>query len=150
MLVFGEEEEVLDYKIATCCQPISGDKVFGFITIKDGIKIHSFVCPNAIRLRANFSYRIINCKWKSASNIHFDALIEIKGIDSVGLVNKITNIISSHMNVNMKLLNFNSDDGLFYGKIHLLVKNNSHLKNVIEKILKIEGVKSVNRVNIEQ
>ncbi len=150
MLVFGEEEELLDYKIATCCQPISGDKVFGFVTIKEGIKIHSISCPNAIRLRTNFSYRIMNCKWKSANNIEFDALIEIKGIDSVGLVNKITNIISSHMNVNMKLVNFNSDDGLFYGKIHLSVKNNSHLDRVIKKILNIEGVENVNRINEER
>ena len=146
LLVFGEEDEVLDYKIASCCQPISGDKVFGFITIKDGIKIHSVNCPNSIRLRANFSYRIINCKWKSLNNIDFDALIEIKGIDSVGLVNKITNIISSHMNVNMKLVNFNSDDGLFYGRITLLVKNNTHLEKVMRQILKIDGVKTVNRI----
>ena len=116
LLVFGENNEVLDYKMANCCQPISGDKVFGFITIKEGIKVHSVVCPNAIRLRANFSYRIINCKWKSLNSIEFDTIIEIKGIDSVGLLNKITNIISSHMNVNMKLLNFNSNDGLFLVK----------------------------------
>ncbi|MAQ47381.1 MAG: RelA/SpoT family protein, partial [Flavobacteriales bacterium] len=146
LLVFGEEDEVLDYKIATCCQPISGDKVFGFVTIKDGIKIHAVSCPNSIRLRANFSYRIINCKWKNINSIDFDALIEIKGIDSVGLVNKITNIISSHMNVNMKLVNFNSDDGLFYGRITLLVKNNTHLQKVMKQILKIEGVNTVNRI----
>jgi len=147
LLVFGEEEEVLDYKMAICCQPISGDKVFGFVTIKDGIKIHSMGCPNAIRLRTSFSYRIMSCKWKSINTIEFDALIEIKGIDSVGLVNKITNIISSHMNVNMKLVNFNSDDGLFYGKITLLVKNNTHLEKVMKQILKIEGVEQVNRIN---
>ena len=80
-------------------------------------------------------------------NIEFDALIEIKGIDSVGLVSKITNIISSHMNVNMKLVNFNTDDGLFYGKIHLSVKNNTQLKKVIAQILKIEGVEHVNRLH---
>ena len=147
LLVFGEEEEILDYKIATCCQPISGDKVFGFLTIKEGIKIHSIRCPNAIRLRTNFSYRIISCKWKSSKNIEFDALIEIKGIDSVGLVSKITNIISSHMNVNMKLVNFNTDDGLFYGKINLSIKNNTHLKKVITQILKIDGVEHVNRLH---
>jgi len=147
LLVFGEEEEILDYKIATCCQPISGDKVFGFLTIKEGIKIHAFTCPNAIRLRTNFSYRIINCKWKSKKHIEFDALIEIKGIDSVGLVSKITNIISSHMNVNMKLVNFNTDDGLFYGKINLSIKNNTHLKKVITQILKIDGVEHVNRLH---
>ena len=134
-MVFGEEEEVLDYKIATCCQPISGDKVFGFVTIKDGIKIHAINCPNAIRLRTSFSYRIMNCKWKSINTIEFDAIIEIKGIDSVGLVNKITNIISSHMNVNMKLVNFNTDDGLFYGRINLSIKNNTHLQKVMKQIL---------------
>jgi len=150
LLVFGEEEEVLDYKLASCCQPISGDKVFGFLTIKDGIKIHSVSCPNAIRLRANFSYRIIPCKWKNSDKIDFDAIIEIKGIDSVGLVNKITNIISSHMNVNMKLVNFNSNDGLFYGRITLLVKNNSHLQKVVKQIMKIEGVENVNRINEEK
>ena len=84
---------MFDYKISTCCQPISGDKVFGFVTIKEGIKIHSISCPNAIRLRTNFSYRIVKCKWKNVKNIEFDSRIEIKGIDSVGLVNKITNII---------------------------------------------------------
>jgi len=147
LLVFGEEEELLEYKISTCCQPISGDNVFGFITIQDGIKIHAISCPNAIRLRTNFSYRIVSCKWKNVKNIEFDALIEIKGIDSVGLVNKITNIISSHMNVNMKLVNFNSNDGLFYGKINLSVKHNTHLKKVILQILKIEGVEHVNRIN---
>ena len=107
-------------------------------------------CPNAIRLRTNFSYRIVNCKWKSVNNIEFDTLIEIKGIDSVGLVNKITNIISSHMNVNMKLINFNSNDGLFYGKITLSVKNNSHLQKVIKQILKIDGVQNINRINEER
>ena len=147
LLVFGDEDEVLDYKIATCCQPISGDNVFGFVTIKEGIKVHSINCPNAIRLRTNFSYRIMKCKWKSINTIDFDAIIEIKGIDSVGLVNKITNIISSHMNVNMKLVNFNSNDGLFYGKITLLVKNNAHLKKVMKQILKIDGVEQVNRTN---
>ena len=117
------------------------------MTIKDGIKVHSILCPNAIRLRTSFSYRILNCKWKSANNIEFDALIEIQGIDSVGLVNKITNIISSHMNVNMKLLNFNTNDGLFYGKITLLVKNNKHLEKVTKQIQKIEGVEQVKRIN---
>ena len=146
LLVFGENNEVLDYKMANCCNPISGDKVFGFITIKEGIKVHSVICPNAIRLRANFAYRIINCKWKSLNSIEFDTIIEIKGIDSVGLLNKITNIISSHMNVNMKLLNFNTNDGLFYGKITLSVKNNSHLQKVINQIMKIDGVNNVNRV----
>ena len=147
LLVFGDEDEVLDYKIATCCQPISGDNVFGFVTIKEGIKVHSINCPNAIRLRTSFSYRIMKCKWQSINTIDFDAIIEIKGIDSVGLVNKITNIISSHMNVNMKLVNFNSNDGLFYGKITLLVKNNAHLKKVMKQILKIDGVEQVNRTN---
>ena len=147
LLVFGDEDEVLDYKIATCCQPISGDNVFGFVTIKEGIKVHSINCPNAIRLRTSFSYRIMKCKWKNINTIDFDAVIEIKGIDSVGLVNKITNIISSHMNVNMKLVNFNSNDGLFYGKITLLVKNNTHLEKVIKQILKIDGVEQVNRTN---
>ncbi len=147
LLVFGEDEEILNYKMSTCCQPISGDKVFGFVTIKEGIKIHAVSCPNAIRLRTNFAYRIVDCKWKSVRNIEFDTMIEIKGIDSVGLVNKITNIISSHMNVNMKLVNFNSNDGLFYGKINLSIKNNVHLQKVIAQILKIDGVKSVNRIN---
>jgi guanosine-3',5'-bis(diphosphate) 3'-pyrophosphohydrolase len=145
LLVFGEEEALLDYKIAHCCEPIAGDKVFGFITIKDGIKIHAITCPNAIRLRTNFAYRIVDCKWTQLNNIEFDCLVEIKGIDSVGLVNKITNIISSHMNVNMKLVNFNTDDGLFYGRINLSVKNNVHLEKLMKQILRIDGVNSVNR-----
>ena len=147
LLVFGEEEALLDYKISHCCEPIAGDKVFGFITIKDGIKIHAITCPNAIRLRTNFAYRIVDCKWTQLNNIEFDCLVEIKGIDSIGLVNKITNIISSHMNVNMKLVNFNTDDGLFYGRINLSVKNNVHLEKLMKQILRIDGVNSVNRSN---
>ena len=147
LLVFGEEEALLDYKISHCCEPISGDKVFGFITIKDGIKIHAITCPNAIRLRTNFAYRIVDCKWTQLNNIEFDCLVEIKGIDSIGLVNKITNIISSHMNVNMKLVNFNTDDGLFYGRINLSVKNNVHLEKLMKQILRIDGVNSVSRSN---
>ncbi|TXG34579.1 RelA/SpoT family protein [Seonamhaeicola maritimus] len=145
-LVFGREEEKLDYKISNCCNPIPGDQVFGFLTVSDGIKVHKKNCPNAVSLQSNYAYRIMTAKWVDSSQTEFLAKIAISGIDHIGLVNEITQVISSNMNVNMKTLSFESDDGLFSGKIHLVVKNNTIIKKLIEKLKKINGIDKVTRV----
>jgi len=145
-LVFGKEEEQLDYKMSPCCNPIPGDKVFGFITINDGIKIHKQDCPNAISLQANYAYRILNAKWIDSTKQEFKAIIKIYGVDHVGMVNEITQIISNNMNVNIHSLNISGDDGLFEGKITVSVKNKSQLQKLCDRIKKIEGIDTVDRI----
>ncbi|GHA44037.1 RelA/SpoT family protein [Salinimicrobium marinum] len=144
-LVFGKEEDVLDYKLANCCNPIPGDSVFGFVTVSEGIKVHKKDCPNAIQLQSNFAYRIIQAKWKDSSQEEFKAVIKLQGIDNLGLVNDVTKEISNNMNVNIRNINFDSTDGVFTGKITVIVKNNTILKKLMEHLKKINGIDKVTR-----
>jgi GTP pyrophosphokinase len=144
-IVFGKEEEVLDYKLANCCNPIPGDRVFGFITVSEGIKVHKKDCPNAIQFQSNYAYRIIQAKWIDSSQQDFKAIINLRGIDNLGLVSEITKEISKSMNVNMRSINFDSADGVFTGKITVIVKNNSILDKLIEHLKKISGIDKVSR-----
>lgn len=146
MLVFGKEEEKLTYKLANCCNPIPGDEVFGFVTINDGIKVHKKNCPNALSMRSNYAYRIQQAKWIDSSQQEFPAQINLSGIDNLGLVNDITKIISSNMHVNMKSISFESDDGIFSGKINVIVKNKTLLKKLIDNLKKINGIDKVQRL----
>ncbi|AXO81556.1 bifunctional (p)ppGpp synthetase/guanosine-3',5'-bis(diphosphate) 3'-pyrophosphohydrolase [Olleya aquimaris] len=146
LLVFGKEEERLDYKLANCCNPIPGDSVFGFITINDGIKVHKKNCPNALSLQSNYAYRIMQAKWIDSSQQEFAAQIRLSGIDNLGLVNDITKVISSNMHVNMNSLSFQSDDGVFKGKINVIVRNKTMLKKLIDNLKKINGIDKVSRI----
>ena len=145
IIVFNETEDILDYKLASCCNPISGDAIFGFVTVTDGVKVHRFDCPNSIQLRSNYSYRILSGKWINKDDIDFMATINIRGIDSVGLINKVTQIISNHMNVNIKSINISTEDGIFEGIITLKIHNVSFLKQLTKKLEKIEGISSISR-----
>ncbi len=144
-LVFGKEEEKLEYKLSNCCNPIPGDSVFGFISVNDGIKVHKKDCPNALQLQSNYAYRIIQAKWIDSSQQDFKAVINLQGIDNLGLVSEITQEISSNMHVNMKNLNFDSSDGVFSGRITLVVKNNNILNTIIQRLKKINGIDKVSR-----
>lgn len=146
MLVFGAEEEKLSYKLSKCCNPIPGDNVFGFISVNDGIKVHTKTCPNAISLQSNYAYRIISAKWIDSSQEEFSADIELTGIDNLGLVNEITNRISEQLHVNMRNLNFSADGGTFKGKITLVVKNNTILNKIINNLKQINGIDKVTRI----
>lgn len=146
MLVFGKEEEKLDYKLAACCNPIPGDDVFGFLTINEGIKVHKKNCPNALSLQSNYAYRIMQAKWMDSSQQEFAAQIKLSGIDNLGLVNAITKLISDNMHVNMKSISFESDDGIFSGKINVVVKNSTMLKKLMDNLKKINGIDKVTRV----
>ncbi|WP_115462472.1 RelA/SpoT family protein [Winogradskyella aurantiaca] len=146
MLVFGKEEERLNYTLAKCCNPIPGDKVFGFLTINDGIKVHKNDCPNALSLQSNYAYRIMTAKWIDSTQQEFTAQIQLSGLDNLGLVNEVTKVISSNMHVNIKSLSFSSDDGIFSGKITLAVKTKTILKKLIENLKKINGIEKVTRV----
>ena len=146
MLVFGKEEERLNYKTANCCNPIPGDQVFGFVTINEGIKIHKKDCPNALSLQSNYAYRIMNAKWIDSTQQDFTSLITISGIDKLGLINNITKVISNNMHVNTKSMNFQTDDGVFNGKINVVVKNITMLNRLIQNLKKINGIDKVSRV----
>ena len=146
LLVFGKEEEKLDYKLSACCNPIPGDEVFGFLTINEGIKVHKKNCPNALSLQSNYAYRIMKAKWIDSSQQEFAAQITLSGIDNLGLVNNITKVISSNMHVNMKSISFQSDDGVFSGKINVIVTNNTMLKKLMDNLKKINGIDKVTRV----
>ena len=145
-LVFGKEEEKLDYKLSTCCNPIPGDPVFGFLTINDGIKVHKKNCPNALSMQSNYAYRVMIAKWIDSSQQVFATQIKLSGIDNLGLVNNITQVISSNMHVNMKSISFESDDGIFTGKINVVVPNITMLKKLIDNLKKINGIDKVTRV----
>ena len=146
MLVFGKEEEKLDYTLANCCNPIPGDKVFGFVTINEGIKVHKKNCPNAVSLQSNYAYRIISAKWIDSSQQVYRSQITLSGIDNLGLVNDITRLISENMHVNMKSISFSSDDGVFSGKITVEVNNQTLLKKLIDNLKKINGIDKVTRI----
>ncbi len=145
-LVFGKEEEKLDYKLAHCCGPIPGDNVFGFITVNEGIKVHKNNCPNAVQLQSNYSYRIIPAKWIDSTQQDFKANLSISGIDTIGLVNEVTKVISNNLHIDMKSVHFDSDGGIFTGKIIVIVKNKNILNNLVENIKKINGIDKVTRL----
>ncbi len=145
VVLFGTENQKLDYKLAKCCTSIQGDDIFGFTTINDGIKVHNVNCPNAIQLQSRYAYRIISARWYSDDNFKFSSLIKIYGIDQLGLINKITKLISNDLNVNITSINIKSNDGVFEGEISLLVNNNIHLKNIIKKLESLDGIESVVR-----
>ncbi|MBT8315359.1 MAG: RelA/SpoT family protein, partial [Maribacter sp.] len=146
MLVFGKEEEKLDYKLSKCCHPIPGDDVFGFISVNEGIKVHKKNCPNAISLQSNYAYRIISAKWIDSSQEEFRSEIELTGIDNIGLISSITEVITTYMNVNMRNLNFSTDGGTFTGRITVVVKNNNILKKLIDNLKQINGIDKVTRL----
>jgi guanosine-3',5'-bis(diphosphate) 3'-pyrophosphohydrolase len=145
-LVFGKDEQQLDYKIASCCNPIAGDDVFGFLTVTEGIKVHKKNCPNAVQLQGSYNYRIQKAKWIDSSQREFKAELLITGIDALGLVNNVTKEVSNNLNIDMKRVHFDTDDGIFKGKIVVVVKNKNILDNLVQNIKKINGIDKVTRL----
>lgn len=148
-ILIGDDFKGFDYQMAKCCNPIPGDKVFGFITISEGIKVHRNNCPNAVHLMSKYAYRCIKARWKSEKLIERVAAIKIVGIDQLGLVNKLTEIISNQNNVNMKSISFETEDGVFEGKIKVMVYDTEHLEQLTRKFEEVEGVQRVTRWDSE-
>ncbi len=146
MLVFGKEQDKLDYKLSACCNPIPGDPVFGFVTINEGIKVHKKDCPNAIAMQSNYAYRIMQAKWIDSSQQEFKAILNITGMDTLGLTNQLTKVISNNMHVNIQSISLNGEAGLFKGQVIVIVKNITILKKLIDNIKKIDGVDKVTRI----
>lgn len=152
LVVVGEDLD-LDYTFAKCCNPIPGDEIFGFITIGDGIKIHRTSCPNGIRLMSNYGYRIIRAKWASDNyqeSRTFPVGIKITGIDSIGIVSNITDIISRELQVNIQSITIGSIAGAFEGSIILYTYDTSHLERLIAKIKEIKGIENVMRFHVDE
>ena len=139
-LVFGNEDERLDYTLSNCCRPLPGDKVFGFVTINEGIKVHKSDCKNALSLQSKFAYRILKSKWIDSTQHDYTSTIQIVGIDNIGLVNKITTIISDNLSINMRKMSFDTEGDVFKGSITLRVKNKKIIDKLIQRIKKIKGV----------
>jgi guanosine-3',5'-bis(diphosphate) 3'-pyrophosphohydrolase len=146
-LVIEDRIEGLDYKLAKCCNPVPGDSIFGFVTISEGIKIHRRGCPNAHNMIARYPYRVIAARWtKAKSSTSFIASIRITGIEDIGIVNKISEVISTY-SVSIRNFTYNMEDGMFEGSLNLLVPNNDVLYGIIRKIHSIKGILKVTRQN---
>ena len=146
LIVFGRNEEKLNYSFAKCCSVIPGDKIFGFLTINEGIKVHNENCPNSINLRANYDYRIMLAKWVNSERFINNVKIEIQGMDRLGVINDISSVISKNMNINMKSISLSSIDGIFIGNITLEVKNKQQLEEVLSQLRGITGILSLRRL----
>ena len=144
-LVFGKEKESLVHSFAPCCNPIPGDQVFGFITVSEGIKVHKKECPNALGLQSKFAYRVIPAKWVDSSAEEFNALLKLSGIDTMGLVNEVTRLISNNMHVNINKINFDSQDSFFTGVIQVSVKNKTILDKLVKNLYKVKGIDKIVR-----
>ena len=147
LLVFGKDEEKLEYTLSKCCNPIPGDNVFGFLTINDGIKVHKSDCPNAISMQSNYAYRVLFAKWIDSSKRNFKVTLKISGEDKIGILNELTRIISGNSNMNIYNINTTTRGSVFNGKITIDVKNKTQLKRLKENMLKIEGVTKVTRLD---
>ena len=146
-IILGDDSlKQVDYKIAKCCSPIPGDNVFGFLTINEGIKIHRTNCPNAVQLMSHYAYRVLKAKWKSQTLKEFSVGVEFTGIDGMGILNSLTNLVTGSLNINIKSLNIGSEAGFFNGNLNALVHDTKHLDDLMKEMKKIEGIKTVERV----
>ncbi len=150
ILVFGSEQQQLDYHLANCCTPIPGEEVFGFTTVSEGIKVHKLSCPNSQKMMANYAYRILKAEWIDLESLVFACTLTITGLDSVGLVNNITQIISNNMHTDIKSINISGADGAFKGQITVIVKNKIHLDDLIKRLKKIDGISKVTKGEISK
>ncbi|AZZ57663.1 RelA/SpoT family protein [Riemerella anatipestifer] len=146
LIVFSKDEEKLNHTFAKCCTVVPGDKIFGFLTISDGIKVHNDNCPNAVNLRANYDYRVLTAKWVNAESFSNRVKVQVEGLDRMGMINDITKIITNAMSIDMRSFSIESTDGIFTGQISLEVKSKDQLEETIKHLRRIEGVTSVKRI----
>lgn len=146
-LIIDEHLANVDYKLATCCNPIFGDDIFGFVTISHGIKIHRSTCPNAKSMLERYSYRVVKAKWQQTRESNsFQTTIRIIGEDQMGLLTRISEVLSKEMKVNLRSATFDTKKGLFEGKIKVYVENIKQLDMIIHRINRIKGVIKASRV----
>ena len=150
-IILGDNEADMDYTFSKCCHPIPGDEIFGFITVGEGVKIHRTNCSNALSLMSNYGYRIIRAKWAQEGlnqGKAFLTSIKVSGIDSVGIVSIITDIISKQLKVNMRSIAISSNEGTFEGSVFLEVHDTQQLENIMNAIKDASPLISVSRVDL--
>jgi GTP pyrophosphokinase len=145
LIIFGESSDKIMYTLANCCKPIPGDDVFGFVTTGKGLTIHRTNCPNAARLLANYGHRIVKTKWAKNKEISFLTGLKIIGMDDVGVVNKITTIISGDLKINISAITIESKEGIFEGSIKLFVHDKEELDELVNRLKNLQGIHSVER-----
>ena len=149
LIIFGESSDQIKYNLAKCCNPIPGDDVFGFVSTGKGLIIHRTTCPNATQLLANYGHRVVKTKWAKNKEISFLTGLSIIGMDDVGVVNKITNIISGELKINIAALTIESKEGLFEGTIKVYVHDKEELEELVDRIKSLNGIQQVNRFDAE-
>ncbi len=149
LIIFGESSDRIMYTLANCCKPIPGDDVFGFVTTGEGLKIHRTTCPNATRLMANYGHRVVKTKWAKNKEISFLTGLKIIGLDDVGVIHKITNLISGEMKVNISSMSIEARDGIFEGNVKVFVHDKDELDNLVDHLLKLKGIERVDRYDVE-
>jgi GTP diphosphokinase / guanosine-3',5'-bis(diphosphate) 3'-diphosphatase len=149
LIIFGESSDRIVYNLANCCKPIPGDDVFGFVTTGKGLTIHRTACPNAARLMASYGHRVVKTKWAKNKEISFLTGLKIVGLDDVGVVSKITSLISSELKININALTIEAKEGIFEGNIRIYVHDKEELDNLVQRLLALEGIQSVERYEME-
>jgi len=149
LIIFGESSDKILYTLANCCKPIPGDDVFGFITQGEGLKIHRTNCPNAARLLSNYGHRVVKTKWVKNKEISFLTGIKIIGLDDVGVINKITNLISGTLKININALTIEAKEGLFEGNVKVYVHDKDELEELVHNLKNLPGIESVERYDTE-
>jgi GTP diphosphokinase / guanosine-3',5'-bis(diphosphate) 3'-diphosphatase len=149
LIIFGESSDKIMYSLANCCKPIPGDDVFGFVTQGEGLKIHRTNCPNAARLLSNYGHRVVKTKWVKNKEISFLTGIKIIGLDDVGVINKITNLISGTLKININALTIEAKEGLFEGNVKVYVHDKDELEDLVNNLKDLPGIESVERYDTE-
>ena len=149
LIIFGESGDKIQYTLAKCCNPIPGDNVFGFVSTGKGLIIHRVNCPNAAQLMANYGHRIVKTKWAKNKEISFLTGLRIIGLDDVGVIHKITNIISGEMKINIAALTIESGEGIFRGNVKVFVHDKEELEELVDNLKSLKGIQTVDRYDTE-
>ena len=149
LIIFGESSDRIQYTLANCCKPIPGDDVFGFVTTGEGLKIHRTNCPNAARLLANYGHRVVKTKWAKNKEISFLTGLKIIGLDDVGVIHKITNLISGELKFNISAMTIEAKEGIFEGNVKIFVHDREELDELVERLIALPGIERVDRYDTE-
>lgn len=149
LIIFGESSDKIQYTLAACCKPIPGDDVFGFVTQGEGLKIHRTTCPNAARLMANYGHRVVKTKWAKNKEISFLTGLKIIGLDDVGVIHKITNLISGEMKFNIAAMTIEASEGIFRGNMKIFVHDKDELDELVVRLINLPGIEKVDRYDTE-
>ncbi len=149
LIIFGESSDRIQYTLANCCKPIPGDDVFGFVTTGEGLKIHRTNCPNATRLLSNYGHRVVKTKWAKNKEISFLTGLKIVGLDDVGVIHKITNLISGEMKFNISAMTIEAKEGIFMGNVKIFVHDKDELDELVSRLVALPGIERVDRYDTE-